>query len=152
MQSSSSTNPNSSTRDSYFDGDNSRLYGTLLSVVFAGTNDMTATMNPLELMRIGPVIPVIVIDDIENAVPLARALVAGGVRVLEVTLRTRAALDAIQAIAGEVPDAIVGVGTISRVEHFEQAIEAGARFGVSPGLTHELVEATHASGLPLLPG
>ena len=113
---------------------------------------MADSMNPRELMRIGPVIPVIVIDDIEQAVPLARALVAGGVRVLEVTLRTPVALDAIRAIAREVPDAIVGVGTISRVEHFEQAIQAGARFGVSPGLTRELVDAAHASRLPLLPG
>jgi len=113
---------------------------------------MADSMDPLELMRIGPVIPVIVIDDIEQAVPLARALVDGGVRVLEVTLRTPVALDAIRAIAREVPDAIVGVGTISRVEHFEQAIQAGARFGVSPGLTRELVDAAHASRLPLLPG
>ena len=113
---------------------------------------MTDSMDPLELMRIGPVIPVIVIDGIEQAVPLARALVAGGVRVLEVTLRTPVALDAIRAIARDVPDAIVGVGTISRVEHFEHAIQAGARFGVSPGLTRELIEAAHASRLPLLPG
>ena len=113
---------------------------------------MADSMNPRELMRIGPVIPVIVINDVEHAVPLARALVAGGVRVLEVTLRTPVALDAIRAIAREVPDAIVGVGTISRVEHFEQAIQAGARFGVSPGLTRELIEAAHASRLPLLPG
>ena len=113
---------------------------------------MTDSMDPLELMRIGPVIPVIVIDGIEQAVPLARALVAGGVRVLEVTLRTPVALDAIRAIAREVPDAIVGVGTISRAEHFEQAIQAGARFGVSPGLTRELIDAAHASHLPLLPG
>ena len=113
---------------------------------------MFDSMDPLELMRIGPVIPVIVIDDIEQAVPLARALVDGGVRVLEVTLRTPVALDAIRAIARDVPDAIVGVGTISRVEHFEQAIQAGARFGVSPGLTRELIEAAHASRLPLLPG
>ena len=113
---------------------------------------MTDSMDPLELMRIGPVIPVIVIDGIEQAVPLARALVAGGVRVLEVTLRTPVALDAIRAIAREVPDAIMGVGTISRAEHFEQAIQAGARFGVSPGLTRELVDAAHASRLPLLPG
>ena len=113
---------------------------------------MTDSMDPLELMRIGPVIPVIVIDDIEQAVPLARALVDGGVRVLEVTLRTPVALDAIRAIAREVPDAIVGVGTISRVEQFEQAIQAGARFGVSPGLTRELIDAAHASRLPLLPG
>ena len=113
---------------------------------------MADSMDPLELMRIGPVIPVIVIDDIDRAVPLARALVDGGVRVLEVTLRTPVALDAIRAIAREVPDAIVGVGTISRVEHFEQAIQAGARFGVSPGLTRELIEAAHGSRLPLLPG
>ena len=113
---------------------------------------MADSMDPLELMRIGPVIPVIVIDGIEQAVPLARALVAGGVRVLEVTLRTPVALDAIRAIARDVPDAIVGVGTISRIEHFEQAIQAGARFGVSPGLTRELIEAAHASRLPLLPG
>ena len=113
---------------------------------------MTDSMDPLELMRIGPVIPVIVIDGIEQAVPLARALVAGGVRVLEVTLRTPVALDAIRAIARQVPDAIVGVGTISRAEHFQQAIQAGARFGVSPGLTRELIDAAHASRLPLLPG
>ena len=109
-------------------------------------------MNALEIMRVGPVIPVIVIDEVAQAVPLARALVAGGVRVLEVTLRTRVALDAIRSIASEVPDAIVGVGTISRAEHFAQAIEAGARFGVSPGLTRDLTDAAHASGLPLLPG
>ena len=109
-------------------------------------------MNALEIMRVGPVIPVIVIDEVAQAVPLARALVAGGVRVLEVTLRTRVALDAIRSIASEVPDAIVGVGTISRTEHFAQAIEAGARFGVSPGLTRDLTDAAHASGLPLLPG
>jgi 2-dehydro-3-deoxyphosphogluconate aldolase/(4S)-4-hydroxy-2-oxoglutarate aldolase len=114
--------------------------------------NMADSMTPIELMRIGPVIPVIVIDDVEQAVPLARALVAGGVRVLEVTLRTPVALDAIRAIAAEVPDAVVGVGTISRAEHFEQAIEAGARFGVSPGLSRELIEAAHASRLPLLPG
>ena len=71
---------------------------------------------------------------------------------MEVTLRTRVALDAIRSIASEVPDAIVGVGTISRTEHFAQAIEAGARFGVSPGLTRDLTDAAHASGLPLLPG
>jgi 2-dehydro-3-deoxyphosphogluconate aldolase/(4S)-4-hydroxy-2-oxoglutarate aldolase len=109
-------------------------------------------MDALELMRVGPVIPVIVIDTLAQAVPLARALVAGGVRVLEVTLRTRVALDAIQAIAGEVEGAIVGVGTISRTEHFQQAINVGAQFGVSPGLTAELIDAAQASGLPLLPG
>ena len=109
-------------------------------------------MDALDLMRVGPVIPVIVIDDLAHAVPLARALVTGGVHVLEVTLRTRVALDAIRAITREVDDAIVGVGTISRAEHFQQAVDAGARFGVSPGLTDELIDAAQASRLPLLPG
>ena len=109
-------------------------------------------MDALDLMRVGPVIPVIVIDDLAHAVPLARALVAGGVRVLEVTLRTRVALDAIRAISREVDDAIVGVGTISRAEHFQQAVDAGARFGVSPGLTNELIDAAQVNKLPLLPG
>lgn len=109
-------------------------------------------MDALDLMRVGPVIPVIVIDDLAHAVPLARALVTGGVRVLEVTLRTRVALDAIRAITREVGDAIVGVGTISRAEHFQQAVDAGARFGVSPGLTDELIDAAQASRLTLLPG
>ena len=109
-------------------------------------------MDALDLMRVGPVIPVIVIDDLAHAVPLARALVAGGVRVLEVTLRTRVALDAIRVITQEVDGAIVGVGTISRAEHFQQAVDAGARFGVSPGLTDELIDAAQASRLPMLPG
>src|SRR5438046_6790631 len=109
-------------------------------------------MDALDLMRAGPVIPVIIIDDVEHAVPLAKALVAGGVRVLEVTLRTHVALDAVRAISREVEDVIVGVGTISRVEHFQQAIDAGAGFGVSPGLTAELIAAARTSNLPLLPG
>jgi len=106
----------------------------------------------LEIMRIGPVIPVIVIEDGAHAVPLARALVAGGVRVLEVTLRTPVALAAVRAIAHEVPDAIVGVGTLTRPDEFAEAVDAGARFGVSPGLTPALIEAARESGLPLLPG
>jgi 2-dehydro-3-deoxyphosphogluconate aldolase/(4S)-4-hydroxy-2-oxoglutarate aldolase len=109
-------------------------------------------MKVLELMRIGPVIPVIVIDHIQHAVPLARALVAGGVRVLEVTLRTPVALQAIRAIASEVEGAIVGVGTITRAQDFVQSAKAGAVFGVSPGLTPELVAGARDSGLPLLPG
>jgi 2-dehydro-3-deoxyphosphogluconate aldolase / (4S)-4-hydroxy-2-oxoglutarate aldolase len=110
------------------------------------------SMEALDLMRVGPVIPVIVIDVLAYAVPLARALVAGGIRVLEVTLRTRVALDAIRTIAREVDDAIVGVGTITRAEHFQEAIDAGARFGVSPGITDELIDAAQTSSLPLLPG
>ena len=105
-------------------------------------------MNVRDMMRIGPVIPVIVIDELPHAVPLAQALVAGGVRVLEVTLRTPAALEAIRAMAREVEGAIVGVGTISNAADFEQALAAGARFGVSPGLTPALIEAARASSLP----
>jgi 2-dehydro-3-deoxyphosphogluconate aldolase/(4S)-4-hydroxy-2-oxoglutarate aldolase len=106
----------------------------------------------LRVMRVGPVIPVIVIEKIETAVPLARALVAGGVRVLELTLRTAVGLDAIRAVAQEVEGAIVGVGTITRPEDFERSRKAGAVFGVSPGLTPELVAAAKDGGLPLLPG
>ena len=109
-------------------------------------------MNILQVMRTGPMIPVIVIERLEDAVPLARALVAGGVRVLELTLRTPVALRAIEAIAQEVEGAIVGVGTITRVEDFESALRAGAVFGVSPGLTPALIAAAKDSGLPLLPG
>src|SRR6267154_6038409 len=109
-------------------------------------------MNVLELMRIEPVIPVIVIDNAERAVLLAKALVAGGVRVLEVTLRTPAAFDATRAIVRNVEHAIVGIGTITRAEHVEQAVAAGAQFGVSPGLTPALIAAATSSKLPLLPG
>ncbi len=109
-------------------------------------------MNLLEIMRASPVIPVIAIDDIEHAVPLAKALVAGGIRVLEVTLRTAHGLPAIRAIAEQVPGAIVGVGTLTQPEEFAAARDAGAVFGVSPGLTPALIAAAKSSGLPLLPG
>jgi 2-dehydro-3-deoxyphosphogluconate aldolase/(4S)-4-hydroxy-2-oxoglutarate aldolase len=109
-------------------------------------------MNLIEIMRASPVIPVIAIDDINHAVPLARALVAGGIRVLEVTLRTEHGLAAIRAIAEQVPEAILGVGTLTRHEDFALARDAGAIFGVSPGLTTELIEGSTSSGLPLLPG
>ncbi|WP_343741722.1 bifunctional 4-hydroxy-2-oxoglutarate aldolase/2-dehydro-3-deoxy-phosphogluconate aldolase [Herbaspirillum huttiense] len=106
----------------------------------------------LEIMRASPVIPVIAIDKFEHAVPLARALVAGGIRVLEITLRTEHGLPAIRAIAESVPDAIVGVGTLTSPEEFTASRDAGAVFGVSPGLTPALIEAAKHSGLPLLPG
>jgi 2-dehydro-3-deoxyphosphogluconate aldolase/(4S)-4-hydroxy-2-oxoglutarate aldolase len=109
-------------------------------------------MNVLDVMRIGPVIPVIVIEELAQAVPLAKALVAGGVRVLEVTLRTPVALAAIRAMAHEVPEAMVGVGTLTRPEEFAEARAAGACFGVSPGLTPTLIQAARDTGLPLLPG
>ena len=109
-------------------------------------------MNVLEIMKTGPVIPVIVVERVADAVPLARALVEGGVRVLELTLRTPAALRAIEAIANEVEGAFIGVGTITRAQDFEAARKAGALFGVSPGLTPELIAASRDGGLPLLPG
>ena len=109
-------------------------------------------LSVLEIMRTSAVIPVIAIDDIAHAVPLARALVAGGIRVLEVTLRTAHGLPAIRAIAHQVPDAIVGVGTLTQPEEFAAARDAGAVFGVSPGLTAALIAAAKTSGLPLLPG
>jgi len=106
----------------------------------------------LEIMRTSAVIPVIAIDKLEHAVPLAKALVAGGIRVLEVTLRTEHGLPAIRAIAEQVPDAIVGVGTLTSPEEFAASRDAGAVFGVSPGLTSALIAAAKSSGLPLLPG
>jgi 2-dehydro-3-deoxyphosphogluconate aldolase/(4S)-4-hydroxy-2-oxoglutarate aldolase len=109
-------------------------------------------MTLLEIMRASPVIPVIAIDDINQAVPLAKALVAGGIRVLEVTLRTPHGLAAIRAMAEQVPEAIIGVGTLTQPEEFAAAREAGAVFGVSPGLTPALIDAAKKSGLPLLPG
>jgi 2-dehydro-3-deoxyphosphogluconate aldolase/(4S)-4-hydroxy-2-oxoglutarate aldolase len=109
-------------------------------------------MNPLELASFGPVIPVIVIQRLEDAVPLAQALVAGGVRVLEVTLRTPVALDAMRAIARAVPEAIVGAGTIRSVADAEAAKDAGCRFGVSPGYDSDIGHACRNLGLPLLPG
>jgi 2-dehydro-3-deoxyphosphogluconate aldolase/(4S)-4-hydroxy-2-oxoglutarate aldolase len=109
-------------------------------------------MTLLEIMRVSPVIPVITIEKMEHAVPLAKALVAGGIRVLEVTLRTEHGLSAIRAIAEHVPDAIVGVGTLTQAEEFAAARDAGAVFGVSPGLTQTLIAAAKSSGLPLLPG
>ncbi|MEO3432007.1 bifunctional 4-hydroxy-2-oxoglutarate aldolase/2-dehydro-3-deoxy-phosphogluconate aldolase [Inquilinus sp. CAU 1745] len=105
-----------------------------------------------DIMRRAPVIPVLTIARVDHAVPLARALVAGGLPVLEVTLRTDAALDAVAAIRREVPDAIVGLGTMTTAADFEAARKVGAAFGVSPGLTPALAEAANASGLPFLPG
>ena len=109
-------------------------------------------MNLLELMGLGPVIPVIVLEDAGRAVPLARALVSGGVRVLEVTLRTPAGLPSIRAIVRDVPEAIVGVGTLTQADEFAAAREAGARFAVSPGFSSTLAETARTSGLPWLPG
>lgn len=103
------------------------------------------------IMRLGPVIPVLVIDDIAYARPIAEALVAGGLRALEVTLRTPIALDAIREMA-KVEGAIVGAGTVLNEADLEASLEAGARFIVSPGLTEPLAKAAIASGTPFLPG
>jgi 2-dehydro-3-deoxyphosphogluconate aldolase / (4S)-4-hydroxy-2-oxoglutarate aldolase len=103
------------------------------------------------IMRTAPVIPVIVIDDVAHAVPLAEALVAGGLRVLEVTLRTPAALPAIRAMK-QVEGAIVGAGTVTNPRELDAALEAGSEFIVSPGLTETLGKAAIASGVPFLPG
>lgn len=103
-------------------------------------------------MRLAPVIPVVIIDDVAAAVPMARALVAGGTPAIEVTLRTPAALDAIRAIAQEVEGAVVGVGTVLNAGHLAAAKAAGARFAVSPGVSPKLLDAADDSDLPLLPG
>lgn len=108
-------------------------------------------MNIDAIMRTAPVIPVIVIEDEAHAVPLAEALVAGGLRVLEVTLRTPAALGAIRAMK-QVPGAIVGAGTVTNPRDLDAALEAGSEFIVSPGLTETLGKAAIAAGVPFLPG
>ena len=104
------------------------------------------------LLKSGCVIPVLTIERLADAVPLARALVAGGVRVLEVTLRTLVALPAAKAIMADVPEAVVGIGTILNAEDLARAEDIGARFGISPGATPELLKAAAASALPLAPG
>ena len=109
-------------------------------------------MDTLELASHGPVIPVIVLQRVEDAVPLAQALVAGGVRVLEVTLRTPVALEAIARMVREVPQAIVGAGTVRTAADARAAAAAGCRFAVSPGYTDAVGNACRSLGLPLLPG
>ena len=109
-------------------------------------------MKLTEIVAATSVMPVMVIDRIDDAVPLAQALVEGGIRVLEITLRTEAGLEAVKRIRQEVPGAIVGVGTISSPQLLEASIEAGAAFGVSPGTPPTLLKAIVASGLPFFPG
>lgn len=109
-------------------------------------------MNIREIVGLAPVIPVLTINDLEHAVPLARALAAGGLKVLEITMRTPVALAAIEAMRKAVPDAVVGVGTLTRAVDFAAADRAGAQFGVTPGLTPELASAARGARFPLLPG
>ena len=109
-------------------------------------------LNAIDVMWDAPVIPVIVLHDVAHAVPLARALVAGGIRMLEVTLRTPQALACMEAIARDVPEAVAGAGTIRTVADAKASLAAGAKFGVSPGYTSAVGNACRALGLPLLPG
>jgi 2-dehydro-3-deoxyphosphogluconate aldolase/(4S)-4-hydroxy-2-oxoglutarate aldolase len=104
------------------------------------------------LFALAPVVPVVVVEDVRHAVPLARALVSGGLPAIEVTLRTPAALDAIRAIAAEVPGALVGAGTVISAAGVADSVAAGAQFLVSPGWTDPLLDAMRGSGVPFLPG
>lgn len=109
-------------------------------------------LSALQVLQTGPVIPVLVIDHADRAVPLARALLQGGVRVLEVTLRTACALEAISKIAKEVPEAIIGAGTVTNIQQFNEAEAAGAKFIISPGLTDSLLNYASRSDVPFIPG
>ena len=105
-----------------------------------------------EFLAISPVVPVVVIDDAEDALPLAKALLEGGIRIIEITLRTSAALDAIKIIANELPEICVGAGTVNSVNAIQNAANAGAKFLVSPGATKTLLDSAHYHDVPLLPG
>ena len=109
-------------------------------------------MDIRDIVALAPVIPVLTVTELAHAVPLARALVAGGLRVLEVTLRTPVGLGVVEAMRKAVPEAVVGVGTLTRAVEFAAADRAGAQFGVTPGLTPELAAAARGSRFPLLPG
>ncbi|MBI2748919.1 MAG: bifunctional 4-hydroxy-2-oxoglutarate aldolase/2-dehydro-3-deoxy-phosphogluconate aldolase [Burkholderiales bacterium] len=113
---------------------------------------LNTSLTALQVMRDAPVIPVIVLHDVAHAVPMARALVAGGVRMLEVTLRTPQALACMEAIARDVPEAVVGAGTVRTPADAQAAALAGAQFAVSPGYTHAVGQACRDVGLALLPG
>ena len=105
-----------------------------------------------EILTMGPVVPVIVIERLEDAVPLAKALIAGGVKVLEVTLRTVCALDAIKKIIEEVPEAVVGAGTVTTVEQLKQVTQAGVKFVITPGITDSILKEAVAGTVPVIPG
>ncbi|GLY42524.1 2-dehydro-3-deoxy-phosphogluconate aldolase [Amycolatopsis sp. NBRC 101858] len=105
-----------------------------------------------DLLELSPVMPVVVIDDAADAVPTARALLAGGIGVIELTLRTPAALSAIERVAAEVPDIVLGAGTVTSPDQAKQAADAGAKFLVTPGCTDAVVDACFDTGLPFLPG
>lgn len=110
------------------------------------------TENLLETLRLQPVVPVIIIENVKSAVPLARALVKGGLKAIEITMRTPAALEAIKAVADDVEGAVVGAGTVLDAQQWEQAIRAGSKFIVSPGAGSAVLDAADQSDIPLLPG
>jgi 2-dehydro-3-deoxyphosphogluconate aldolase/(4S)-4-hydroxy-2-oxoglutarate aldolase len=109
-------------------------------------------IQPEAVFNASPVIPVVVIKELEHAIPLATALFAGGIHVLEITLRTSIALDAVQLLTQTFSDALIGVGTVTTPEHLNQAAEVGAKFALSPGKTHALLEAGCHNPIPLIPG
>lgn len=117
---------------------------------------MTLTKNwqisPKELFSMGPIVPVLVIKDVADALPIAEALLAADVKVLEVTLRTPAALDVISLIAKELPEAVIGAGTVTNRDMLQRCVDAGAKFAISPGLTKDLLQAGNESDIALIPG
>jgi len=116
------------------------------------TNTRNWKMSALDVFNIGPVVPVIVINNLDHAVPLAKALIAGGVKVLEVTLRTPVAIEAIRMISEEVPDAVVGAGTVATEDDLKAVAQAGGVFAISPGLTPTLLSAANDGPIALIPG
>ncbi len=116
------------------------------------SNPQDWKLMPLDVLNAGPVVPVIVVKKIEQAVPLANALLKGGVRVLEITLRSEAAIDAIRLLSREVPDAIVGAGTVASPDDLQAVAAAGAVFAISPGLTPRLLDAANQGPIALIPG
>lgn len=117
---------------------------------------MTVSKNwqimPKELFEMGPIVPVLVINKVEEALPIAEALLKADVKVLEVTLRTPAALDVISTIAKELPEAIIGSGTVTNRQQLQQSYDAGAKFAISPGLTKDLLQAGNEGNIALIPG
>jgi 2-dehydro-3-deoxyphosphogluconate aldolase/(4S)-4-hydroxy-2-oxoglutarate aldolase len=117
---------------------------------------MSSTKNwqllPKEIFAMGPIVPVLVIKNVEDALPIARALLAAGIKVLEVTLRTPAALDVIKIIADELPEACIGAGTVTNREMLQRCQDAGAKFAISPGLTKDLLQAGNEGNIALIPG
>ncbi|MFQ3194298.1 MAG: 2-dehydro-3-deoxyphosphogluconate aldolase/(4S)-4-hydroxy-2-oxoglutarate aldolase [Colwellia sp.] len=112
----------------------------------------TWQLSPKDIFAMGPIVPVLVIKDVEDALPIAKALLAAGIKVLEVTLRTPAALDVIKIIAKELPEACVGAGTVTNREMLQRCQEAGAKFAISPGLTKDLLQAGNEGNIALIPG